>query len=60
MAMNDLIKIERHFFENRNHTVRFEYRVYRASTKGAYTIRTKLSKEEQQFFDRNISIVFHF
>lgn len=58
--MNDIIKIEKHLFENKNHTVRIEYRVFRISNKGAYNTKSKLNVIEQKFYRDNGQQIFHF
>ena len=58
--MNDIIKIEKHLFENKNHTVRVEYRVFRNSYNGAYNAKNKLNVVEQRFYRDNGKQVFHF
>lgn len=47
----DIIKIEEHLFEKENHNVKIEYRIFRHSNKGSYTIKTKsqLTKTEKVF-----------
>lgn len=55
--MMNITKIEEHFYENKNHTVRIEYRVFRGSC--VYTTKTKsqLTKNEKEFPKTQI---FHF
>lgn len=47
----DIIRIEKHLFEKKNHNVRIEYRIFRYSNKGSYIIKTKsqLTETEKAF-----------
>lgn len=48
-----IIAIERHLFENKNHTVREEYRVFREPH--VYNAKTKsqLTKKEKETYKKN-------
>lgn len=54
-----ITKIEKHYFENKNHTVREEYKIYSGLL---YEIKTKsqLTKGEKEFYKNNPKQVFHF
>lgn len=58
--MIDIIKVEKHLFENKNHTVREEYRVFRNSLKGAYVTKSKINSVEQRFYRDYGKTIFHF
>lgn len=55
--MKNIVKIEEHLFENKNHTVRIEYRVF--ISEFGYRVKTKsqLTKSEREFPKTQI---FHF
>lgn len=55
--MKNIVKIEEHLFENKNHTVRFEYRIFTETF--VYDVKTKsqLTKREKEFPKTRI---FHF
>ncbi len=57
--MKNILKIEEHLFENKNHTVRIEYRIFFENDPFCYNIKTKsqLSKREREFPKKQI---FHF
>ena len=58
--MIDIIRVEKHLFENKNHTVREEYRVFRNSLKGSYVIKSRLNSVEQRFYRDYGKQVLHF
>ena len=55
-----IIGIEKHLFENENHTVREEYRVYRQPF--VYNAKTKsqLTKKEVEAYKKIGKDIFHF
>ena len=57
---NKILKIEQHLFENKNHTVRTEYRVWREGYKGAYNTKTSLTPAERNFFIEQGEVKYHF
>ena len=50
--------IEKHLFENKNHTVRTEYRVYKSPF--TYEIKSRLTAPEQKAFKENGKTIYHF
>ena len=54
----NIVKIEKHLFENKNHTVRVEYRVFREAF--TYESKSKLNVNETRFYRDNGTQVFHF
>lgn len=59
MRKSEITKIEKHYYENKNHTVREEYKIYSGLL---YEIKTKsqLTKGEKEFYKNNKKEVFHF
>lgn len=55
--MKSIIKIEEHLFENKNHTVRIEYRVFREPFVYKSKTKSQLTKAEKEFPKTQI---FHF
>lgn len=54
----DKMYIEKHLFENKNHTVRTEYRVYKSPF--TYEIKNRLTAPEQKAFKENGNTIYHF
>lgn len=59
MRKSEITKIEKHYYENKNHTVRNEFKIYSGTF---YEIKTKseLNKGEKEFYKDNGKQVFHF
>lgn len=57
-----IIKIEKHLYENKNHTVREEYRVFRENNAFMYRVKTRseLTKKEKETFKETGKTIFHF
>lgn len=55
--MKNIVKIEEHLFENKNHTVRIEYRVFYEPFIYSAKSKSQLTKKEKEFPKTQI---FHF
>lgn len=55
--MANIIKIEEHLYENKNHTVRIVYRVFRDAFVYVEKTKAQLTKNEKEFPKTQI---FHF
>ena len=56
--MENISKIEKHLYENKDSTVRSEYRVYKDPF--VYDVKTRLNREEQRIYKENGKQIFHF
>lgn len=55
--MTKIIKIEEHLYENKNHTVRVEYRVFKDAFVYVEKTKSQLTRKEREFPKTQI---FHF
>jgi len=61
MKNTNIFRIEEHLYENKNHTIRQEYKVFHEPS--VYDLKTKsqLTKTEKDWMNTNgIAMVFHF